>query len=72
MAYTPARALRSSQQHRLASPSLNTRRSQSRSFASAVPQWWNKLPVATRAGASLPVFKKLLKTLLFREHLKPC
>ncbi|KAK0132271.1 Rho-associated protein kinase 2 [Merluccius polli] len=62
-AYTPARALRSSQQHRLASPSLNTRRSQSRSFASAVPQWWNKLPVATRAGAEKQEADSQLKEL---------
>src|SRR4029434_575326 len=34
-----------------------------------VPQFGNRWPSTTRAGASLSTFKKLLKTQLFREHL---
>ena len=33
-----------------------------------VPQFGNRWPSTTRAGASLSTFKKLLKTQLFREH----
>src|SRR4029434_11010764 len=61
------RMLRSSSEHHLALPSVQVR--QSRLFSFIVPRWWNKLPITTRAGASLSTFKKLLKNQLFREHL---
>ena len=61
------RMLRSSNERRLALPSVQVR--QSRLFSFVVPRWWNELPSTTRAGASLSTFKKLLKTQLFREHL---
>ena len=32
-----------------------------------VTRWWNDLLGATRTGVSLSIFKKLLKTQLFRE-----
>ncbi len=67
MPYVPSRVLRSSNTNRLALPSTHTRRPQSKRFSAIVSQWWNKLPVATRAGSSLPTFKKLVKTHLFRE-----
>src|SRR4029434_760817 len=57
------RTLRSSCERRLALPSVQAR--QSRLFSFVVPRWWNELPSTTRAGASLPTFKKLLKTQLF-------
>ena len=67
MPYVPSRVLRSSNTNRLALPSTHTRRPQSKRFSAIVSQWWNKLPVATRTGSSLPTFKKLVKTHLFRE-----
>ena len=66
-AYVTTRSLRSSMDCRLAVPSPRLR--QSRLFACVVPRWWNDLPSATRTAASLSVFKKLLKTHLFKEHL---
>ena len=61
------RMLRSSNERRLALPTVQVR--QSILFSFVVPRWWNELPSTTRAGASLSTFKKLLKTQLFREHL---
>jgi len=66
-AYVTTRSLRSSQDCRLAV--LTPRLRQSKLFSCVVPRWWNDLPRATRTGASLSIFKKLLKTQLFREHL---
>ena len=66
-AYVTTRSLRLSQDCRLAVPTPRLR--QSKLFACVVPRWWNDLPSATRTGASLSIFKKLLKTQLFREHL---
>ena len=64
-AYIPSRALRSSNMNHLAVLSLKTKRGHSKLFLVVVPQWWNNLPVATRAAISLSTFKKLVKTLLF-------
>uniref|UniRef100_A0A3B1K4M6 Reverse transcriptase domain-containing protein n=1 Tax=Astyanax mexicanus TaxID=7994 RepID=A0A3B1K4M6_ASTMX len=66
-AYATSRPLRSSNERRLALPNIHTK--QSRLFSYRVPQWWNKLPSTTRSGESLTIFKKLLKTELFKEHL---
>lgn len=66
MAYAAPRKLRSSGERRLALPPVLPK--QSRLFSWVVPRCWNRLPCATRAGASLSIFKKLLKTDLFREH----
>lgn len=66
-AYIPSRALRSYNTSRLAVPSPQTRQGHSKLFSVVVPQWWNNLPVATRATTSLSTFKKLVKTLLFRD-----
>jgi len=61
------RMLRSSNDRRLALPSVQVR--QSILFSLVVPRWWNEMPSTTRAGASLSTYKKLLMTQLFREHL---
>ncbi|XP_072222428.1 uncharacterized protein [Leuresthes tenuis] len=66
-AYVTTRSLRSSQDCRLAAPTPRLR--QSKLFSCVIPRWWNDLLSATRTGASLSIFKKLLKTQLFREHL---
>src|SRR4029434_6504514 len=63
------RMLRSSSERSLALPSVQVW--QSRLFSFVVPHGWNELPSTTRAGASLSIFKKLLKTQLFREHFPP-
>ena len=66
-AYVPTRSLRSSKDCRLAVPTPRSR--QSRSFSCVVLRWWNDLQSGTRTGASLSIFKRLLKTQLFRERL---
>uniref|UniRef100_A0A8C6L387 Reverse transcriptase domain-containing protein n=1 Tax=Nothobranchius furzeri TaxID=105023 RepID=A0A8C6L387_NOTFU len=66
-AYVSARLLRSSQDRLLAVPT--PRSGQSRLFSCIFPQMWNDLPSTTRTGASFLIFKKLLKSLLFRKHL---
>ncbi|KAL2089307.1 hypothetical protein ACEWY4_013995 [Coilia grayii] len=68
-AYIPSRTLQSSNTNRLAVPSPKTKRGHSKLFSVVVPQLWNNLPVHTRAAISLSTFKKLVKTLLFRDCL---
>ena len=38
------------------------------SFAVAGPQMWNDLPIDVRSAQSLTLFRKHLKTCLFRRH----
>ncbi|XP_072530520.1 uncharacterized protein, partial [Salminus brasiliensis] len=64
------RALRASSTARLDPPSLKIRgRQASRLFSVLAPKWWNKLPLGVRTAESLAVFKRRLKTHLFREYL---
>ncbi|XP_053478557.1 uncharacterized protein LOC128606451 [Ictalurus furcatus] len=67
--YVPSRNLRSINDRRLVVPTQRGSRSLSRTFKLTVPQWWNELPTSIRTTESLPIFKKQLKTHLFREHL---
>ena len=39
-------------------------------FSQAAPKLWNQLPIAIREAQSVPVFKSLLKTHLFKEAFK--
>ncbi|XP_072544863.1 uncharacterized protein [Salminus brasiliensis] len=64
------RALRASSTARLDPPSLKIRgRQASRLFSVLAPKWWNELPLDVRTAESLAVFKRRLKTHLFREYL---
>ncbi|KAJ8372143.1 hypothetical protein AAFF_G00294270 [Aldrovandia affinis] len=63
--------LRSASAGRLTAPSLRapgSRSSRSRLFSVLVPRWWNDLPQLVRTAESLPIFRKRLKTHLFRLH----
>ncbi|KAJ8416847.1 hypothetical protein AAFF_G00327250 [Aldrovandia affinis] len=69
--YTPPRPLRSAPAGKLTAPSLRapgSRSSRSRLFSVLVPRWWNNLPQSVRTAESLPIFRKRLKTHLFRLH----
>ena len=69
--YTPTRPLRSATSGRLAPPSLRGpcgRSTRSRLFSVLAPQWWNELPPDVRTAESLPIFRRRLKTHLFRKH----
>ncbi len=62
--YSPSRSLRSASERRLV-PSQRGTKSLSRTFSWTVPSWWNDLPISIRTA----IFKKHLKTHLFRQHL---
>ncbi|XP_068564105.1 uncharacterized protein [Cebidichthys violaceus] len=68
--YTPARPLRSAASGRLVAPSLRGpggRSTRSWLFSVLAPQWWNELPTDVRTAESLPIFRRRLKTHLFRK-----
>ncbi|XP_067234081.1 uncharacterized protein, partial [Chanodichthys erythropterus] len=65
--YAPSRNLRSASERRLVVPSHRGTKSLSRTFSGTVPGWWNDLPRSIRAAESLAIFKKMLKTYLFRQ-----
>ncbi|XP_056613678.1 uncharacterized protein LOC130429246 [Triplophysa dalaica] len=67
--YVPTRSLRSANERRLVVPSHKGKKSLSRTFSGSVPPMWNDLPAATRSADSVAIFKKRLKTHLFRQHL---
>ncbi len=67
--YAPSRSLRSASERRLVVPSQRGNKSLSRTFSWTVPSWWNGLPISIRTAESLAIFKKHLKTHLFRQHL---
>ena len=59
-------ALRSSAQPLLFVPKVNCSSLGDRAFAHAAPVLWNSLPLTVRTSGSLAIFKKQLKTFLFR------
>ena len=59
--------LRSDDQGLLHIPKTNCKTLGDRSFAYAAPQLWNSLPLNVRNCDSISVFKKRLKTFLFRK-----
>ncbi len=67
--YIPSRSLRSASERRLVVPSQRGSKSLSRTFSFTVPSWWNELPTPIRNAESLTIFKRHLKTHLFRHHL---
>ena len=60
-------ALRSSTQSLLFVPKANCSSLGDRAFAHAAPILWNSLPLTIRTSSSLAIFKKQLKTFLFRK-----
>ncbi len=67
--YILSRSLRSANERRLVVPSQRDTQSLSRTFSFTVPGWWNELPTLIRNAESLTIFKRHLKTHLFRHHL---
>ncbi len=67
--YIPSRSLRSASERRLVVPSQRSSKSLSRIFVFTIPGWWNDLPTPIRNTGSLSIFKKQLKTHLFRHYL---
>ncbi len=67
--YIPSRSLRSTSERRLVVPAQRGTKSLSRTFSFTVPGWWNELLTPIRNAESLTIFKRHLKTHLFRHHL---
>ncbi len=67
--YIPSRSMRSASDCRLVVPLQRGSKSLSRTFSFTVPGWWNELPTLIRNAESLTIFKRHLKTHLFRHHL---
>ena len=61
------RSLRSTSQQLLSIPHCRTKRYGDRAFSCIAPRLWNGLPLLLRSRASLVLFKKDLKTFLFRK-----
>ncbi len=65
----PLQLIQNAAARRLVVPSQRGTKSLSRTFSWTVPSWWNDLPISIRTAESLAIFKKHLKTHLFRQHL---
>ena len=65
--YHPPRTLRSSSEKLLHCPNRNLKTAGDRSFSSQAPCVWNSLPISLRNAQSLSIFKRNLKTHLFRQ-----
>ena len=59
--------LRSSRKSLLIVPKVNCSTLGDRAFAHAAPVLWNSLPLTIRTSSSLAIFKKQLKTFLFKK-----
>lgn len=69
--YTPTRTLRSSNSRNIFKQKMSRlKRYGERSFNSFAPKTWNSLPEDLRTSESLYIFKKKLKTYLFKEYLE--
>ncbi len=67
--YIPSKGLRSASERCLVVPSQRGTKSLSRRFSFTIPGWWNELPTPIRNAESLTIFKRHLKTHIFRLHL---
>ena len=65
--HQPTRSLRSADAHLLVVPRSNLCSQGDRAFSHAAPRLWNNLPLVMRATNSQNIFKKQLKTLLFKR-----
>ena len=64
--YVPSRTLRSSEKNLLVTPKKNLKTFGERSFSFAAPDVWNGLPEFVKSSETLGIFKKRLKTHLFK------
>ena len=64
--YQPTRSLRSENEMRLIQPHVRTKQYGERHFDKATANLWNSLPIHLRHERSIELFKKNLKTYLFK------
>ena len=65
--HTSEQKLRSSSQHLLATPKARPKTYGERAFAVAAPRLWNSIPLELRFSSSINIFKRHLKTYLFKQ-----
>ena len=65
--YVPPRTLRSTSKNLLCEPRTNMKTYGDRSFSACAPKLWNELPNNIRAAGSVAIFKRQLKTHLFKD-----
>ena len=65
--YVPPRTLRSTSKNLLCEPRTNLKTYGDRSFSACAPKLWNQLPNNIRATGSVAIFKRQLKTHLFKD-----
>ena len=65
--YVPPRTLRSTSKNLLCEPRTNMKTYGDRSFSACAPKLWNQLPNNIRAAGSVAIFKRQLKTHLFKD-----
>ena len=70
--YVPNRCLRSSDQKLLIEPKSRLKSYGDRAFSVCAPKLWNKLPLALRTCGKVDVFKRNLKTYLFKQAFDHC
>jgi hypothetical protein len=64
--YRPSRSLRSGEKHLLSVPRSNTKSFGDRCFSVSAPKAWNHLPLEIRESENVDIFKRTLKTHLFK------
>ena len=64
--YVPRRDLRSADKLLFCQPSYSTKSYGSRAFSVSAPCLWNKLPMDIKCSPSIAIFKRKLKTHLFK------
>ena len=65
--YVPPRTLRSTSKNLLCEPRNNMKTYGDRSFSACAPELWNQLPDNIREAGSVTIFKRRLKTHLFKD-----
>ena len=65
--YVPVRQLRYASSHLLTRGSYNLKTYGKRAFSNAAPELWNSLPVHIRSYTDITLFKRDLKTFLFKN-----
>ena len=65
--YTPQRNLRSDSKCLLKTPNYNLESYGKRAFSVAAPRLWNSLPMELKTSTLIDIFKKKLKTYLFKH-----
>ena len=65
--YVPTRTLRSTSKNLLCKPRTNIKTYGDRSFSACAPKLWNQLPNNIRAAGSVAIFKRQVKTHLFKD-----